>query len=413
MRLLIGLLAALALQAQSVEGIFLGELEAMGRKLRIGLEVRRDAKGDFSSQMTSLDQGYAKMAVATTTFTGQQLKLDLARSTVRYEATLSEDGNTLTGKFFQGMEFPLVMKRVAALPVPNRPQEPKPPYPYLSEDVVYPSAAEGVTLAATITRPKGSAKVPAAILISGSGPQNRDSLLAMHRPFLIWADHLTRAGFAVLRFDDRGTGKSTGTHKGSTSEDFAQDVRGALAYLRGRADIDTARLFLVGHSEGGIIAPMVAATDPKLAGIVTMAGPAVLGEKLLARQLVDLARSAGMPEDMAKANGDAQMKAIKAGLDADVWMKFFLAYDPAATLAKVKCPVLAINGDLDMQVNAADNLGRMAEVLPKATVKALPKLNHLLQTAANGSQLEYGALEESVAPIALETVTAWLKATAK
>lgn len=414
MRVPILLTIALTLLGQSPEGLFLGEIAGGMGKLRLALEIKQSADGKFSSHLISIDQGYAKLPAAATTFVDKTLKLNLGNINAGYEGTLSDDGQTLTGTFTQGIAMPLVLKRIAELPRPPRPQEPKEPYPYLSEDLTFAGGAAGVTLSGTLTRPKEGTRFAAVVLVSGSGPQDRNEELAFHKPFLLWADTITRAGIAVLRYDDRGTAKSTGSFRGATSKDFAMDAASAVAYLRTRKDIDAAKIFVMVHSEGGVIAPMVAAEDPKIAGIVLLAGTAITGERILARQLPDLGRAAGLNEEQAAANAKLGLEKIMKEKATDPWMAFFWDYDPVPAIKKVKCPVLALNGELDMLVNAKENLGAMELAFresgnKRTTIKALPNLNHLFQTAKTGSGQEYSNVEETVSPIALEEVTKWLK----
>ncbi len=417
MRLLCMLgLAALA-WGQSPVGLFMGEISGgMVGKLRLGIEVKQGADGRLSGEMTSIDQAYAKLPASSVVIEGKTLKVAFGMINASYEGTMSEDGNTVTGKWNQGAAIDLVMKRVTEYPRPARPQEPKPPFDYVSEDVSFAGGAPDVVLAGTVTRPKGAGKFAAVVLVTGSGPQDRNEELAYHKPFLLWADTLTKAGFAVLRYDDRGTAKSTGKFKGSTSVDFAKDAAGAVAYLRTRKDVDAAKIVAMGHSEGGMIAPMVAAEDAKLAGIVLLAGPGVTGEQILRRQIPAQNRAAGMNEEMAEANAKMNLEKMEANLKIDPWLQYFWSYDPTTALKKVKCPVLALNGALDMQVMAQENLLAIETALKaggnkNVTVRAMPKLNHLFQTATTGGGQEYGKIEETVAPIALEEVTQWLKRT--
>lgn len=310
----------------------------------------------------------------------------------------------------------LTFRKVDGLPKPPRPQEPKAPFPYLSEEVSYPSRAEKVQMAATLTLPKGKGPFAAVILISGSGPQDRDESLAEHKPFWILADHLTRAGVAVLRYDDRGTAKSTGTFRGSTTHDFAQDAQGAVGYLRSRKDIDAARIALIGHSEGGLIAPMMAAADPKVAAIVMLAGPGLNGEKIIEQQLYDTLRAEGVPESQFPLMRQNQLDSLAKLRESDAWLKNFLSFEPATVLKQVRCPVLALNGSRDTQVSAEQNLPAIEKALSeggnkKVTAKKLLELNHLFQRAKTGAVSEYGKIEETMAPEALNEVTTWLKKT--
>lgn len=398
------------LHAQSPVGNFLGDLVIPTGKLRMGLAIKTGPNNTLTGELLSIDQGFATLPINALSVDGATLKFSITRVNAKYEGTLSEDGQSITGKLIQGIPLELNFKRVAELPKPARPQEPKGTPPYAVEDVTFAGGAPEMSLAGTLTMPKGGTRLPAVVLISGSGPQNRDEELFGHKPFLIWADTLTRAGFAVLRYDDRGTAKSTGSFKGATTQDFALDAQSAVQYLRDRKEIDPKRIFLIGHSEGGVIAPIVASDDHDIAGIVLLAGTGVTGEAILKRQIPDLTKAAGGPESVAIT----QLAAVEKQAQVDPWMGYFWKYDPATALKKVTCPVLAINGELDLQVNAAINLGAIEAALKAGgnkniTIKTLPKLNHLFQTAETGSGQEYGKIEETVAPIALEEVTNWLK----
>jgi pimeloyl-ACP methyl ester carboxylesterase len=401
---------AAAVAAQSPVGTYLGVLEVPNAKMRLGLVMTAAPSGGYLAELVSIDQGNTKLPAANATVEGNLVKFSVGGARISYEGTLSEDGQTLTGKFTQGMTFDLVFKRTAALPTIKRIQEPQPPFAYRVEEVSFKGGAPDVTLAGTVTYPSKATKAAAIVLVSGSGPQNRDEEIAGHKPFLIWADALSRAGYAVLRYDDRGVGKSTGKFLGSTTADFALDAKAAVDFLRGRGDIDGSKVVVMGHSEGGLIAPMVANADPKLAAIILLASPGVTGEAILRKQLPDLAKAAGVAEGMASM----QLAAIEKQAETEPWLKYFWAYDPALALQKVKCPVLAITGELDLQVNADINLGAIESALKTAghtryLVRKMPKLNHLLQTAITGSGQEYARIEETVTPAAMDEVTAWLK----
>jgi hypothetical protein len=377
----------------------------------------------------------------------------------KFEGTRDEVGNTIVGKFTQaGTTLPLVLgwqERASELP---RPQEPQKPYPYRADEVRYENKAGGVTLAGTLTIPTGQGSFPAALLISGSGPQDRDESLFGHKPFLVLADYLTRMGIAVLRVDDRGVGGSTGQTRTSTSEDLAGDVEAGVAFLKTRPEVDRAKIGLIGHSEGGIIAPMVAAQSAEIAYVVLMAGPGLPGEAILILQGALVAKAEGKSDEQIAENRELQERifeiirsekdpqaaearmrlTIKDGLtrlsavdkeaasvtaefvEAQVqavqspWFRFFLTYDPRPALRKVKCPVLALNGEKDLQVPARENLAAIEGALkvghnPRMTVKELPKLNHLFQTSETGRISEYARNEETIAPIALELIGSWIK----
>ena len=282
--------------------------------------------------------------------------------------------------------MPFDLKRQSAPFALTRPQFPTKPYPYVEEELTFPSKAKGVTLAGTFTKPKGPGPFTTAVLITGSGPQDRDESIMGHQPFLVLADHLTRHGIAVLRYDDRGIAKSTGDFQAATSRDFADDTAGAVSYLRARKDVG--KIGLIGHSEGGIIAPMVATERNDIAFLVFLAGQGLPGDEVMVAQgqlivktmggnEVALAKQKSMQQKLfvlaKEAEEDKRKVALtnleeglssaeKAGLRSQItmvtgpWFRFFLTYDPRPTLGKVKCPVLALNGDKDLQVPAKENL---------------------------------------------------------
>jgi pimeloyl-ACP methyl ester carboxylesterase len=347
----------------------------------------------------------------------------------------------MTGTWKQGNgSLPLTFRRVdkVVLAAP-RPQEPKKPYPYAEEEVTYENKAGASKLAGTLTTPAGKGPFTAVLLITGSGQQDRDESLLGHRPFLVLADHLTRKGIAVVRVDDRGMGGSTGDVKNATSEDFAADVLAGVEFLKKRG---FGRIGLIGHSEGGMIAPMVAVRSKDVAFIVLMAGTGVNGEELLRAQASGIARAMGAGDaaiaknsavqdqlnSIIKKEADPQVRAARMkelreslGLPengqfaaaATPWFRFFLMYDPAPALRRVTCPVLAINGELDLQVPPDQNLPAIEKALKQGgnrdfQVIKLPKLTHLFQTSQTGSPAEYSKIDETIAPVALETISDWI-----
>ena len=346
----------------------------------------------------------------------------------------------------------------------SRPQEPRPPYPYGEEEVVYENKKDGVQLAGTLTLPRSRGPFPAVLLITGSGPQDRNEAILGHKPFLVLADHLTRLGIAVLRVDDRGVGKSTGKFHEATSEDFAVDAVAGIDYLKTRKEIDSRRIGLIGHSEGGLIASMIAARSTDVAFLVMMAGPGLTGEEILYRQGALISKAEGVSDDLIAQNLAAQKRMFKivkeekdnlaaetrirelaasireqvtkdgaemreerkkaihniaTGVESQAkmmvspWFRFFLAYDPLPALMKVRCPVLAINGEKDLQVPARDNLEAIRQALQTGgnknyEVLTLPMLNHLFQTCRTGALSEYAQIEETMSPVALETISKWI-----
>jgi pimeloyl-ACP methyl ester carboxylesterase len=379
---------------------------------------------------------------------GQAIDVRMPAADAVFEGELS--GDTVRGTWYQsGLEIPVTLERQAQPVVFERPQEPAPPFPYESTDVRFDNG--DVSLAGTLVVPEGEGPFPSVVLVSGSGPQDRDETLLGHRPFLVLADAFARRGIASLRYDDRGVGGSTGSHVGATTADLATDAAAAAAFLD--ADPRTGSVGIVGHSEGGIIGPMVATESEAVAFVVLLAGPGLPGRDVLLRQTADLLRAEGASEadiawqlewrprmfdvaasDATAADAAAQIRVIVSDalasppadvtdpLDpslvdtfvevfADPWMRFFLAYDPAPALTALDVPVLALIGSLDLQVSAEENIPALEDALaenPAATVRELDGLNHLLQTATTGAVSEYAQIEETFAPAAIDVVATWI-----
>ncbi|WP_020470540.1 alpha/beta hydrolase family protein [Zavarzinella formosa] len=429
-------------------GNWLGTVKFGPIELRLGFRITSDKDGKLTAKMDSFDQGAMNLPVETVTFEKNVLTLKLPPFKIGYTGELQPDNETIKGDFEQGLKIPMELKRVEKMPSLLRPQNPKKPYPYDETEVAFDSKAAGVKLGGTLTTPKGDGPFPAVVMITGSGPQDRDETLMGHKPFLVIADHLTRKGIAVLRFDDRGVGKSTGDHSKATSMDFAEDAAGAVAFLKTRKEIG--KIGLMGHSEGGLIAPIVAAKNPEIGFIIMMAGPGLPGDEILIAQSAAILKGAKMEKAgpqtkelqtkmFAMIKKDAEEKEVLAVVDEYVkslpekeqkefkniggvarmnqvttpWFRAFIKYDPRPTLQQVKCPVLAFNGELDIQVIPKENLTEIEKALkagnnPDVTIKELPKLNHLFQTAKTGMVNEYGQIEETIAPVVLDMVTEWI-----
>jgi len=426
-----------------VAGAWEGAIDTGAVRLRIGVAITAQPDGKLSAMMDSPDQGAYGLPLSDVTFADGVLKFVLQRANGAFEGRLNAAGTEIAGTWTQGGALPLVLKKVEKLTRLNRPQEPKPPFPYRSEPVAIVNAAGRVVLDGTLTVPEGKGPFPAVVLITGSGPQNRDEEIFGHKPFLVLADHLTRRGIAVLRYDDRGVGKSTGSFASATSEDFAGDAWTAWQTLSARPEIDAKRLGLLGHSEGGLIAPMLAASHPEIAFVVMLAGTGVTGEQVMLAQAAAIMKASGAPAETIAANTDLQKQvfailreetsmariverlgAIPAGSkeasaalvkqSASPWLRFFATYDPAPALAKVRCPVLAIAGERDLQVLSAQNLPAIGAALAQGgnqnhTVLELPGLNHLFQSARTGLPTEYAQIEETMASAALDTITTWIR----
>ncbi len=395
--------------AKGFEGSWLGTLEAGGTKLRLVLTVTKSDAGAYAAKLDSLDQG-ATIPVDTITVNLDAVRLEMKSAGVVIEGVLNKERTELTGKFNQGGQvLPITFKRgEQATAVPTKP---KPDYsapadaPYTAEDVVV-KAPAGHTLAGTLTLPKSASRakpVGAIVTVTGSGPQDRDENIGLpgFRPFRQLADSLARRGIAVLRMDDRGTGASGGTFKGSTSADFAEDVRAGLAYLRTRPEIQADRLGVLGHSEGAIIAPMVAEKEPTLRAIVLLAGIAQPGRTALHFQMKNqIEHNTKLTPDMRDSQIAEIPKKIDAMAAADPWMKFFLTHDPTATMRRVKTPVLILTGSRDQQavpeevalMEAAFKEGGNKDV----TARVVPGVNHLFVQDTDGFPGNYAKLPPPV-----------------
>ena len=443
--------------AQDITGQWNGLLEIPGNPLRLVLHIVESDTG-YTSTLDSPDQGALGIPVNFTSF--EDSKLDIVITALGLVYTADLKGEKLEGTFTQGgFSLPLELSREAIeKPKVNRPQEPKEPYSYYSEEVNFSNTSAEIVLAGTLTLPKATGTYPVVIMITGSGPQNRNEELAGHKPFLVISDYLTKNGIGVLRYDDRGAGESTGDFTTATSVDFASDVQSAIAYLKTRKEVDKHNIGLIGHSEGGIIAPMVAVQSKDVKFIVLMAGTGIPGSELLSIQGRLIAKAMGKSDveieksaeirdkmiSMAVASENIQTlkddlntylvaetqkeessawvpegvdteQLIKAQIDfmATPWMVYLLRHDPANVLEKVNCPVLAINGDKDLQVPAKENLEAIAKALKKGgnknvTLKMLPGLNHLFQESETGSPTEYAAIEQTFSPMALKEISNWI-----
>lgn len=400
----------------------------------------------LTATLDSPTQGGFGLPVQTVSLEGNSLTMSLPRLSARYVATLRDGGRILDGTWFQGPSaLPLVLTHEAEAAAPSRPQIPHPPFPYRLEDVAFDNPSGPAHLAGTLTLPKGKGPFPAVLLITGSGLQDRDETIMGHKPFLLWADTLTRQGIAVLRVDDRETGGSTGPVASATTRDFAGDTQAGLRFLRAHKEIDPGHIGLMGHSEGGMIAAMIAARDPALAFAVLLGTPSVPGRELMLAQRERALANAQVPQERAQqaqqgfiAVMDAmtieqtQSEAEKAanaawnrvedtttGLPPELHrltlpaIRFFDRFDPASDLKAIHCPVLAVLGSKDRQVPPSLTLPAMRQALagkPRAQIVELPGLNHLLQKAGTGDIAEYATIEEDINPSALTLVTQWIRA---
>ena len=459
--LIITLLISITATAQDIIGKWNGVLKVQGTQLRLVFNVTKSENGPTST-MDSPDQGANGIPVTKTTFENSKIKFEVANARIEYDGEL--DGDEITGTFKQGGQvFPMNLSRKAIeKEVVKRPQEPSKPYSYYSEDVTFQNPKANISLAGTLTLPEKEGVFPVVVLITGSGPQNRDEELVGHKPFLVISDYLTKNGIAVLRYDDRGVGQSKGDFKTATTTDFATDVESAITYLKTRKEINKKQIGLVGHSEGGLIAPMVASKSKDVSFIVLLAGTGIQGDKLLLLQQELIAKANGASESDIKksiqananlfkmvlqSNDNQKLKAdltnkineivkndnsseIPKGMTKDQyialqvdqitspWMEYFMKYNPVPALEKVKCAVLAVNGEKDLQVPPKENLTAIKNALTKGgnknvTTIEFPNLNHLFQECKTGSPNEYASIEQTFSPRALAEITQWIKSQTK
>jgi fermentation-respiration switch protein FrsA (DUF1100 family) len=433
-----------AQSVNDISGSWQGSIAVNG--IELGLIFKIKSASGIEVKMDVPMQGAKDIPADTATFLNDTVKISFKSMGASYEGVLHKNEKLIEGKWKQGgQSFSLKLTPATTSTGFKRPQEPVAPFPYHEEEVTFTNKQDNITLSGTLTLPSVKGSFPAVVLISGSGAQNRDEEVLGHKPFLVLADHLTRKGIAVLRFDDRGVGKSGGDHKSATSADFSKDVLAAVNYLLSRKEIDKNKIGLIGHSEGGMIAPMVAAEEKKIAFIVLLAGPGLKGSDLLLLQSKALLKANGEddssiekinainkqaymlagvePRDSAyaqvlrlikDAEPDENNAKAQVNLLLSPWMKYFLQYDPVIALGKVKCPVLAINGDKDLQVCAQENLQGIQAALKaggntNCTVKTFTGLNHLFQQCTTGLPGEYAKIEETISPLVLNEVGEWIK----
>jgi|APCry1669188970_1035186.scaffolds.fasta_scaffold00116_18 uncharacterized protein len=445
-----------------ITGSWVGGLRIQGITLTLVMNVKTNGKDSLTVTFDSPDQGAHGIPTSSVTVTADSMIVGLKSIMGRYLGKFTRDYSSLEGRWKQGgLDLPLELEHRKEVSKRTRPQEPIPPFPYITEDVSIPNGKAGITLAGTLTIPGEGNGYPAVVLITGSGPQNRDEELMGHKPFLLLADYLTRHGIAVLRVDDRGVGKSGGKFATATTFDFATDAEAALDYLKARLEIDTAKLGLIGHSEGGIIAPIIASRRKDVDFIVLMAGTGITGEKILMTQSAEIQRADSTKEadirqgekmnqkvydilkkypdndkatdlirklfqkenDAEKQKGSADTMSA-ASIENSIktvtspWFRTFLTLDPQDYLRKVHCYLLAINGDKDLQVDSKINLPAIEKALifggnSKYTIEEIPGANHLFQTSKTGSPSEYGTIEETIQPMVLELISSWILKTVK
>jgi len=453
---------ASTLPNEEIEGIWQGTLKFSGIELRIIFTISRSPKNTLAATYDVPEQNVTDVPVDEITFIKRNLRLEIVPIEGVFNGTLSEDGAKIDGNWTQsGMTLPLVLERTYTKLEIKRPQEPKEPFPYRTEEVFFKNFDAGISLAGTLTLPPSEGTFPTVLLLSGSGAQDRDEAVFGHRPFLVLADYLTRRGIAVLRVDDRGVGGSTGDFDKATAMDFASDAMAGVTYLKSRKEINHESIGLVGHSEGGMIASMAAVHSSDIAFIVLIASPGLAIKEMEHSDRARTLKARGASDDLIVRNRNvlkSLFKVINQETDSKViqneftsiiteffkglseeekkitgiseenlkvhihnefqrlhspWFRFYLNYDPGTALQKVTCPLLAVNGEKDVQVTPKENLRAIIEALKAGgnrnyTVKVLPDLNHLLQTAETGNISEYGKIEETMSPTALQIISDWI-----
>ena len=442
----------------SITGSWLGKISAGAIDLRVVFNFSVIGKDSLVATLDSPDQGAKGIKLGPVTLAGETLKISAGALFAEYNGIIKTD-TLIEGTWKQAgnsMELNLAKLKTAFTVI--RPQEPKPPFPYTSEDVTFNNDIFNIKLAATLTIPEGKGPFPAVIMITGSGAQNRNEEIMGHKPFLIIADYLSRNGIAVLRYDDRGVAKSQGNYATATSADLATDAEAAFNFLKNQQKINPRLIGLMGHSEGGLIAPIVASANPGISFIVSLAGPGVTGQQIIIRQSQDIGRLSGESDENIKKstetnkklyavlrketdNKKAEVKILalykeilekektpnedieKAvnqlkttfGAGTYTWFRYFITTDPSIFWKKVKCPVLALNGEKDTQVAANENLPAIEKALKSSGNKSvktlkLPGLNHLFQYCKTGLPSEYGQIDETFSPDALKIITDWILA---
>jgi uncharacterized protein len=459
-------------KSQSITGNWAGILTVQATEIPIIFHIKKDSTGKLSATFDSPKQQAYNLACSDVIATGDSVILMMKMINGKYAGLLNADKKILTGNWFQnGASFPLSMKKTsdaASAKEFKRPQTPRPPFNYNSKEVIYFNADKSIQFGGTLTYPleKILKKYPTVLLITGSGMQDRDETLFEHKPFAVIADYLTKQGIAVLRVDDRSKGSTTGNFENSTSADFAKDVEAGIDYLKTLPNVDAGNIGLIGHSEGGMIAPMVASKRRDVKFIVLLAGPGVPIIDLMEKQNVEVMTAGGITKEQSEQYrplyknlmaavlneqdtaialkkvtevfNDWQNKTSKEVVQkitkvtdekskvnfiADFingmkspWFSYFIKFNPADYLSKTNCAVLALNGEKDIQVDAKQNLAGIKSVLPGTTnvrIKEIPGLNHLFQHCKTCSMDEYGELEETFAPEVLEIMVQWIKTVVK
>ncbi len=433
--------------SQDISGNWIGELNVGGTILEIAFHLKNDENG-LKATMDIPKQGLSNSPAQTATYIDSTLTIKFPTFGMEYKARLNQENKFIGNLSQSGQSLPMnLTKGIIEL---NRPQEPKAPFPYYSENVTFENKADNIKLSGTLTLPKKEGKFPVAIIISGSGPQNRDGEMFGHKPYFVLADYLTKNGIGVLRYDERGVGDSQGDFETAAINEFSSDVKSAIDYLKTRKDIDPSKIGLIGHSIGGIIAPKVAVENGNIGFIVLMAGPGINGDKIMLSQKAALERLMGYSEMEIEQsqgfvkgaydiilNSNLDNPSLKDSINSFYLNKYgallpenqrdalvdqitsyevvsLIKSEPSVYLEKIKCPVLAINGSKDFQVLPKENLAAIKNSIEKNGNKKvktveLENLNHLFQESKTGMLSEYSEIEQTMSPVVLELISGWIK----
>lgn len=437
----------------AINGFWQGILKYNGQEFHITFNLQKNEEDSLSAKLNVREQGVVDLPMDNASIKDSLIKIKSEVAHIIYEGTFVPDSMKIKGTWKQGKtKIPLDLTYTDTIKVVKHLQEPKKPFPYKEEEVTFNSTG-GAVLVGTLTYPSIGENFSAVVMVTGSGPQNRNEEILGHKPFLVIADYLTRNGIAVLRYDDRGTHASKGDYSKATTLDNADDAMAGINFLKTKSQINPKKIGIIGHSEGGIVAPICAAKNKDVAFIIMLAGPGVSGDQILLAQSELIAKAEKMNEDSikmdielsekiytvikkVKSNEKATEKIRKLMTDAlpdslkkdlktsfligqqiatleSPWMRFFITFDPQTCLKKTKCPVLALIGEKDLQVPAEQNIPAIEKALIKAknkdyTVKKLPGLNHLFQHCTTGSPKEYANIEETFSPEVLKMVSDWI-----
>lgn len=440
-------------------GSWLGVLNAGAVELRLVFNISPTEDGSFQATLDSPDQGAMDIPLGDVTLKGDSIRIEAPVVAGFYVGEITLE-STIMGEWHQGGRgFEVNLEKQTEAFVLNRPQEPIAPFPYLEQEVCFVNGEQGFSLGGTLTLPEGEGPFPAVILVTGSGSQNRDEEIFGHKPFKLIADQLARKGITVLRYDDRGVGSSGGSAVGATSADFKEDARSAFEYLQTRDEIERSKIGVIGHSEGAMIAFMLASEYDDIAFIVSLAGPGVDGTRILLDQSDHINRLSGVEESILEDNrivmgkvyelmasnesyqtwteeilsftseyysqnesinySEQEIEQAKSNLLNSIpassysWMRYFVMFDPAPIFGSIKCPVLALNGGKDCQVLAEENITAIQNGLHSAgnsqtTTMILPGLNHLFQNCETGLPNEYGIIEETFDQKTVDLISEWI-----